>query len=151
MLDARLCIRRTRAGEVIVRVPCGEELRVAPSRIPAAGEGLYAARAYGCGELIAVYTGTPLRTLGALRLPDKSYLMRLGPQCYIDAREHRGVLARYINDACDPARQNVVFEKHEEQRCALVIAARAIDEGEELYVDYGKWYWAARGRGNTPQ
>lgn len=30
---------------------------------------------------------------------------------------------------------------------ALVVALRDIAAGEELYVDYGKWYWA-KAKGN---
>lgn len=150
-LDPRFCVRRTRAGEVVVPVPSDDGVCVAPSRIRGAGDGLFAARPHARGALLAVYAGAPLRTLAALRLRDKAYLMRLGPQCYIDAREHAGVLARYINDACGRAWTNAEFEKRPEDAPprALVIAARDIDAGEEIYVDYGRWYWAS-GRGNTP-
>ena len=148
-LDARFCVMRTLAGEVVVPVPSDEGVAVEPSRIPGAGCGLFARRMYAPGELVTVYRGTVLRTLQALRLVDKTYLMRLGPQCYIDAREHTSVRARYINDSCDATRHNVQFHKRAEEYCALVLATRYIEVGDELYVDYGKWYWAGS-RGNSP-
>ncbi len=56
--------------------------------------GLFATKCFAKGEILCVYSGTVLKTLEALRLRDKTYLMRLGEQCYIDAREHEHVLAR---------------------------------------------------------
>jgi hypothetical protein len=76
--------------------------------------------------------------------------MRLGEQCYIDARlkgpdGEEACIARFINDCINPAGFNVRFDK---QPAALphpraeVVATRDITEGEELFVDYGKWYWS---------
>lgn len=56
--------------------------------------GLFANRAFAKGEVLCEYTGTILRTTEAMRRPDKSYLMRLGEQCYVDALEHPECLAR---------------------------------------------------------
>ena len=67
--------------------------------------------------------------------------MRLGEQCYIDAKNRKDVYARYINDCINPAGHSVVFDKHAELGYANVIAKRDILAGEELFVDYGKWYW----------
>ncbi|CAM9493225.1 unnamed protein product, partial [Heterosigma akashiwo] len=55
------------------------------------------------GEVICEYTGTIYNTKQAIKLKDKSYLMRLGPQVYIDANQHPSVVARYINDCRNPA------------------------------------------------
>jgi hypothetical protein len=57
-------------------------------------DGLFADRAYLKGEVLCKYTGKVLRTKDALRLGDKSYLMRLGEQCYVDSRECMEVQAR---------------------------------------------------------
>jgi hypothetical protein len=61
----------------------GAGLRVGPSQLAGAGDGLFAARAFRAGELVCAYRaagGAVLPTAEALRLQDKSYLMRLGPQ-----------------------------------------------------------------------
>ena len=109
------------------------------------------------GDIVCVYEGTVLPTSVALKVEDKSYLMRLGEQCYIDARlpykraeepeeePAKECIARYINDSINPAGYNVQFDKqpgHTPYARALVVAMRDIESGEELFVSYGKKYWA---------
>ena len=88
-----------------------------------------------------------MRTKEAFRLSDKSYLMRLGPQVYIDAKRRLEVASRYINDCRNPKIHNVRFDKIPEDCKALVIATRDICPGEEFYVDYGRWYWLGSEKG----
>jgi hypothetical protein len=52
--------------------------------------------------------------------------------------------SRYINDCIVPTGWNVRFDKHPEEKCAYVIALRDIELDEELFVDYGRWYWAGK-------
>lgn len=56
--------------------------------------GLFAGTDFKQGSVICKYTGKVLQTREALRLEDKSYLMRLGEQCYVDAKDTLNVLAR---------------------------------------------------------
>jgi hypothetical protein len=91
-----------------------------PSQMACTGQGLFTTRHWKKGSCICEYQGTVWPTARAIRwgslplhycartdnltqclhrLVDKSYLMRLGPQAYIDAKDHHSVLARYINDA----------------------------------------------------
>ena len=111
------------------------------STMPRAGQGLFATQHWPRGACICCYRGTVLRTRDAIRLEDKSYLMRLGPQVYVDARPHPHVLARYINDARNPTRNNARFEKLPDKAMARVLATRDIEPNEEVLVDYGRWYW----------
>lgn len=118
-------------------------------------DGLFTTVARREGEVVCIYEGTVLPTREALKVEDKSYLMRLGEQCYIDARlpfkreeepegMERECIARYINDSINPAGYNVVFEKQPGNlpyARALVVALRDIEAGEELFVSYGKMYW----------
>lgn len=62
-------------------------LKVKTSEIPGAGKGLFCARAEGFrkGDVICEYRGEIMRTARAIRKADKAYLMRIGPQCYVDA------------------------------------------------------------------
>ncbi|KAJ1454880.1 hypothetical protein M885DRAFT_484165 [Pelagophyceae sp. CCMP2097] len=127
-------------------VQCAAEddgLFVAPSKISAAGLGLYTATARQRGDVLCEYRGTVLRTRAALRLGDKRYLMRLGPQCYVDSRPHLHVKARYVNDARKSGPSNVEFVKEPQLHRALVVATNAISAGDELYVSYGALYWLA--------
>ena len=56
--------------------------------------GLFAGRYFSEGDIICIYSGTRLSTIQAMRLKDKSYLMRLGEQEYVDAKNHPDVSAR---------------------------------------------------------
>jgi hypothetical protein len=58
--------------------------------------GLFANRPFLKGSTVCVYSGKVLKTREALRLADKSYLMRLGEQCYVDALDSFDVLARLL-------------------------------------------------------
>eukprot|EP00611_Tribonema_gayanum_P011116 TRINITY_DN21267_c0_g1_i1.p1 TRINITY_DN21267_c0_g1~~TRINITY_DN21267_c0_g1_i1.p1 ORF type:complete len:162 (-),score=24.34 TRINITY_DN21267_c0_g1_i1:361-798(-) len=124
-----------------------EDLEVRQSCIAGAGLGLFTLGSRKAGEHICIYTGTHLGLRDALRCKDKAYLMRLGPRCYVDAAGdgHADVMARYINDCRNPAGFNVTFDKQPgaSPPHAVVVALRDIDAGEELFVDYGRWYWAA--------
>lgn len=57
--------------------------------------GLFTKRKFVKGDVVCIYTGDIHRTIPALRLKNKSYLMRLGEQCYVDAQPHSHVFARY--------------------------------------------------------
>ena len=56
--------------------------------------GLYTKKFYCYDEVICQYYGDKMRTIEAIRLKDKSYLMRLGEQCYIDAMNYPLIYAR---------------------------------------------------------
>ena len=56
-------------------------------------------------------------------------------------RTHYEVHARYINDCRDKRVHNVSFDKRPSERRALVVAARPIAAGDELYASYGQLYW----------
>ncbi|CAM9156586.1 unnamed protein product, partial [Ectocarpus fasciculatus] len=105
--------------------------------------GLFATECVAKGSVIGRYYGTVLDTKSALRTKDKSYLMRLGAQCYVDSKNTWTCLPRFINDCRNSEAYNVEFVKSPEEKCAWVKAIRDIKAGEEIYVDYGKWYWAS--------
>ncbi|RLO04332.1 hypothetical protein DYB28_011657 [Aphanomyces astaci] len=121
----------------------GGGVEVKMSRLPNAGLGLFATTTFNAGDVVCVYRGQVLATADALKVADKSYLMRLGGGVYIDARTCIGVKARYINDCRSRGVHNVEFEKLPLLQKANVRATRYIHIGDEIYVDYGKWYWLA--------
>ncbi|CAM9334022.1 unnamed protein product [Ectocarpus sp. 12 AP-2014] len=119
-----------------------ETLEVKQSSIPSAGQGLFAREHFTAGAVVCEYTGRQLRTVEALRSPDKSYLMRLGPQqVYVDALDDPEVMARYINDCRNSSLYNVAFRKLPQESKALVVALKDIQPSQEIFVDYGRWYW----------
>jgi SET domain-containing protein len=117
-------------------------LTIKTSWIPKANLGLYAKSFIRKGQVVTCYKGEILATRDAIKLKDKSYLMRIGNNCYIDANYSKYSLARYINDCRNIQGYNVMFLKCKIEACAWVISLRDISVGEELFVDYGKWYWA---------
>ena len=54
------------------------------SRIPDAGNGLFANRDFSANEVVARYEGPILSTKEAMKLEDKTYLMRLGKEKYVN-------------------------------------------------------------------
>lgn len=50
----------------------------------------------------------------------------------------RCVLTRYINDCRNTSLYNVTFEKLPQEGKALVVALKAIEPGEEIFVNYGR-------------
>ena len=62
---------------------------------------------------------------------------------WIDAFSCENVLARYINDPRSPLAYNAEFRKipFAHPPHAEVTALRDIEEGEEIFVSYGRWYW----------
>ena len=128
----------------------GGGLEVRASTVPGAGRGLFAARHFARGSLLCVYRGTTVSLVEAIRRKEAGehgdYVMGgFGANVRIDAGGHPEVLARYINDdLSELPRHNVKFVKLKAHKCALVLALRDIEAGEELFAFYGEGYWKAR-------
>ena len=139
--------RRQREREAAYRVgPAWRRLRVAPSTINGAGEGLFATQAIAADETIGFYRGEVLTLREALQLKDRDYLMGgFGPNAHVDASKAFAMPGRYVNDAFDASRLNARFDKSKATRSARVVALRDIEEGEEIFASYGRSYRTARG------
>ena len=139
--------RRQREREAAYRVgPAWRRLRVAPSTINGAGEGLFATQAIAADETIGFYRGEVLTLREALQLKDRDYLMGgFGPNAHVDASKAFAMPGRYVNDSFDASRLNARFYKSKATRSARVVALRDIGEGEEIFASYGRSYWTARG------
>ena len=120
------------------------ETRVAVSSIPGAGLGLFAKRPFREGDLICTYFGRLLSTSQAMRLENKTYLMRLGPDMYLDASSSMCCSGRYINDCRNRLGYNAHFVKFPDRKIAEVRATCWIPEGAEVFVSYGRWYWGGQ-------
>ena len=78
---------------------CPEEsthtaLEVKASWINAFFKGLFVTKIVNKGQTLCAYRGQQLNTVQALRTTDKSYLMRIGNQLYVDAKDSPDCLAR---------------------------------------------------------
>ena len=79
-------------GEKLTQPACG--LLVKQSWIDGKFQGLFASERIFQGQKICQYRGKRLNTVQAINLADKTYLMRISSQFYIDAREPTCNLAR---------------------------------------------------------
>ena len=128
------------------------QLKVAPSTIEGAGNGLFALTAIPKGDTVCHYTGYRHDYQSQKRLRDRSYVLKLQngwPKYdrrndgFVDALPTREVLARYINDPRNEDKCNVKFEYIQQPgvwHCP-VVALRDIEVGEELFISYGPRYW----------
>ena len=97
-------------------------VEVRQSRIPAAGDGLFAARRFEAGAVLGEYRGQVLSLLQAYKLEDRDYLMGgFGLNAHVDARFALDAPARYVNDNFDPTKLNARFEKNKEAKRALLL------------------------------
>jgi hypothetical protein len=101
---------------------------------PGKGFGLYAKKDFAFGEYLLDYTGKKIPTKVADKLETR-YLFELDAKWTIDGEDESNT-ARYINHACDP---NVEAEIEGER--IMIHAARDIEKGEELTIDYGDEYF----------
>lgn len=79
--------------------------------------------------------------------------------CFTFVYSHRGLSPsaadlRYINDCRNSSLYNVAFHKLPLERKALVVALKDIERGQEIFVDYGRYYGGSRtgweGKGPSP-
>jgi uncharacterized protein len=101
-----------------------------------AGLGLFAAKAFKKGDLVIEYKGEVISDAEAQRRGGR-YLFELNDEWTIDGKE-RGNTARYINHSCKP---NCYPELNDEETRVFIFAKRAIEPGEELTYNYGKYYF----------
>jgi len=121
--------------------PVSGDVEVRTSRLAGAGLGLFAKRPFAVAEAIGDYVGDTLETDAAMRLADKSYLMRLGGGVFVDARRHYSVVARFVNDCRDARCHNCAFDKRPAEQRARLVCTRPVAAGDEFYASYGSFYW----------
>ena len=136
--------------------PLGEyeaSLKVAPSTIEGAGNGLFATAPIPKGAIVCNYTGYRHHYQSQKRLKDRAYILKLQNgwpkhdrknDGFVDALPTRDVLARFIKDIRIEEECNVKFEHIQEPgiwHCP-VVAQRDIAAGEELFISYGPRYWS---------
>jgi len=128
-------------------------LRVAKSRIPGVGDGLFAITPFEMGDTIDVYDGM---FVAEMKDVDPNYQFEVCPGVYIDASNTQSCLARWANsgaisnldDAKSAASLSTTTTNNNSQyrhfgvpgsphKAIILVALRDIVPGEELCVDYG--------------
>lgn len=122
-----------------------KELEIRESKIPAAGMGLFTTISILKGTRIVEYKGR-IRTWKDAQYDDGNfYILYVTSKHVIDGSRYKKSLARYINDAKGLTRTKGIINNAEFIRDGLrvfVEATRDIPAGGEIYVGYGKDYWA---------
>lgn len=145
-------------------------LSVRRSRIPNAGLGCFAEREFQLGECLGVYGGEPLylddylERYGPLGYDQSEYCMQVGDY-FIDAREPRSCILRYVNSCSSNVRHfaptfhfNATFVLDAnanpfQLQHPRLFSTRRILVGEEILVFYGDQFWSAlpqMGRRSAP-
>ena len=123
---------------------CGghtEDFKIGKSTLPRAGKGLFVKRDFANNEKIGEYKGQKMtKTAFANLVPESAYGYRF-KNYIIDARKTQSTITRNINDARDPARNNVEFVDRLARNKVDVLATKPIKSGSELFLDYGPTYW----------
>lgn len=130
-------------------IPEADYLYVQPSRIPNGGMGLFTAIPLQRGDLIAVFKGERLSATEARRRAEvgaDAYFVTLLDGTTLDSMRTE-CFAKYANDVEGPGnsrlRNNAVITLDDNDR-PCIAATRTIKAGGEIYVGYGKAYWAKR-------
>ena len=101
---------------------------------PGLGHGLFATAPLKKGDFVLEYTGKRVATSRADAMSSR-YLFEIDRKWTIDGAS-RSNIARYINHSCEPNCEGDIRNGR-----ILIHAARDIDRGEELTIDYGEEYF----------
>lgn len=114
------------------------------SSIENAGLGLFARRNLREGEMF-VYWGKILNRAEGKKI-DKSlsdYVYQTEDGIYIDAKKSHNCPARWLNDGGISGHvDNCEFLEGVHPKFPVIVTTRDVLRGEELFVSYGKSYWA---------
>ena len=143
------CRNRTCKGRKCwIHTKRDEGLRIKPSQIPNAGQGLYATKRFAKGDRIADYTAEKLtRAQVDNRYPGnvtaEYVLCRSDRECF-DGRRTNSSFARFSNDARGSAQfnNNARFTPGAHNRQPIMRAGRVTTAGVEIFTNYGGGgYW----------
>lgn len=119
---------------------CQDAFEVKASSIPQAGFGLFAKVAIGPGENIGYYQGKILTDdeVEETRYGNSLYLLWICKDHWIWGEGRYANYTRYINHSRKP---NVELITSTRWKTARFEAIKPIAPGEEIYFDYGDYYW----------
>lgn len=123
-----------------------KHLFIKKSTLPNAGKGLFTKKEIAKGTRIVEYKGKLRKWKDVKHLDGyNGYLMYITRNAVIDAESVTKTFGRYANDARGfvklPGRTNNCEYVSEGKKC-YIEATRTIKKGEELFVGYGKEFWA---------
>jgi hypothetical protein len=126
------------------RICLESDFEVRDSGIPGIGMGLFALNTINRGDTIGPYTGIIITDEEAETEPwiDSHYLLWVCKDTNIVAEGELASYTRYINHSDKPNARFVVSTRWKKAR---VEALKRIRPGEEIFLDYGPYFWEAVG------
>lgn len=125
-------------------------LHIKTSKIPNAGRGCFAKRAFKAGELIAYFKGDVITMRKANKIsnsadPRKYYFVDLENGNILDVYDSPSLI-KYANDAEGLTKMKGLSNNSEIRVCsnrkmAYVVATKNIPVGSEIFLEYGEEYW----------
>jgi len=121
-----------------------DDFIVRKSTIPKAGKGLFAKTKIRRGEHIGFYEGKVLtdKEVEFEEYGDSLYLLWICKDHWVFGEGKYGNYTQYINHSRKP---NVELVTSTRWKTARFRALSNIKEGEELFFDYGDYYWEQMG------
>ena len=119
-----------------------EDFEVKESSISGVGMGLFARRTIYKDDAIGPYTGIVVTDEQADAEPYNTshYMLWVCKDCNIISEGDTGCYTRYINHSDEP---NARFVASTRWKTARVVAIKRILKGQEMFIDYGPWFWEA--------
>ena len=117
-----------------------EAFEVRPSNIPEAKLGLFAKTRILPGDTIGYYTGRVIteEEMETTRYADSSYILWVTKNHIIVGNGPQANYTRYINHSSRPNAFLVVSTRWKTARFEAILKISADDE---IYFDYGEYYW----------
>lgn len=131
------------------KVLVADDFELKESSIPGIGLGLFTRRTIYKGDTIGPYTGIVLTDDEANEEPycKSHYMLWVCKDCNIVSEGESACYTRYINHSDNPNTRFVVSTRW---KTARVEAIKRILQGQELFLDYGPWFWEASGIEKVP-
>lgn len=135
------CKRRTcRTEYCFQHLQAVEGLKLAPSKIPDAGVGLFATKPFKKGEKVTRYTGKEYSEY--VKGP---YVLQIHGNRYVDSAATNNAAGRFVNDCRGRNREHCSGNNARFSGSASGVmnikATKKIKPGAEVYVPYSRSYW----------
>lgn len=157
-LERQCCkVRKLMNESLPVMVCCSfseDDLVASQSQIPNAGLGLFyrpnsSGREIPLGTTLCYYYGHIHNFHSSKSLEDKSYLLLVAGNSFVDPGPCPNIKARYINDPLNDDLINCKFVPEPEFFRCCVVSTSPISPNTELFVSYGDLYWSQQANKGT--
>lgn len=121
-------------------------LIVKKSLIKGAGSGLFTDKPIKKDTVLGIYSGKKLTSEGCARTKNKRYIWYICDNVYVDGNHihKKSALLSYVNGAklkSKKQKDSINCQAYVYRKNIYYKTLSNVKKGEELIVDYGKYYW----------